>query len=117
MTTRIFLAPFLCFLLKLSLANGLTIIEKDLFIIRNGVTFTDNGGNWKITSTGVPDHATESVNPNNVTEQNYAYEIPKNPVYDDSSAVLCLPMSNIALGKSNMLLIQKTCHGTVAHVD
>lgn len=81
----------------LTTSHALTSTEKAQF---TGLTFTDSGNNWRITTTGIPDHATGSFpnndNPNTIETQSYSYLIPQSP--SDASDASCLPGGPIGFG-------------------
>lgn len=87
-------------LCSLQLAYTLTPTEISAF--ENGATVSSfNATHYKITSTGLPDHDTQKVNPNTASHQSHDITIAKNPTF---SRKTCLPLGKIGVTKKGVTL-------------
>ena len=87
----------LCVLLLWSFEYSHGMISSETSAFNNGVVVNTaiNATYYLITSSGLPAHSTEQVNPNSATDQNHGFWIKKNPAF--AAKTSCLPLGNIAI--------------------
>eukprot|EP00794_Sanderia_malayensis_P008617 gene8617-9547_t len=91
-------------ILSCSLYYVSALTADEIRSFRNGavVDSTLNATYYRITSTGLPDHSTQKVNPNNATHQNHQIWVKKSPVF--ASKTYCLPLGKIGIAINGVSL-------------
>ena len=82
------------FLLLMTAHYVCSLTTSELSQFTNGVTIDTTGAtNYVFSATGLPDHATQTVNPHTATAKNYNFQIPKTGTA--AASPICLPMGII----------------------
>ncbi|XP_060068403.1 uncharacterized protein LOC132548554 [Ylistrum balloti] len=91
----------LCFALAFLVCGSCALTVEEAKKFRNDgqyggrVSYTDNGDSITLTSNGLPDHAFEKVNPNELASRNDVYTVPKDPQIGTTTG--CLSMGPIGM--------------------
>ncbi|XP_069106477.1 uncharacterized protein [Argopecten irradians] len=79
------------------------------------ISVTSDSTSYTISSSGMPDHAWQSVNPNSPTNQNHVVTVPKTPTVASTKG--CLPMGQIAITRTGVSLYNPLAQGYVNAVE
>ncbi|XP_033726531.1 uncharacterized protein LOC117316134 isoform X3 [Pecten maximus] len=100
-------------------ATGLSATEAAKFTVSGSysatVTVSSGSTSYTISSSGMPDHAWQSVNPNTPTVQNHVVTVPKTPTVASTKG--CLPMGQIAITRTGVSLYNPLAQGYVNAVE
>ncbi|OWF54891.1 uncharacterized protein LOC110466803 [Mizuhopecten yessoensis] len=101
------------------MTTGLSTSEAAQFTVSGSysatLTVSSTSTTYTISSSGMPDHAWQSVNPNTPTAQNHVVTVPKTPTVASTKG--CLPMGQIAITRTGVSLYNPLASGYVNAVE
>ncbi len=100
----------LIFFILLSVEGSYGLTASEIAAFNNGVVVNSslNSTYYKITASGLPNHGTQKVNPNDASQQNHDVWISQSPKFTNDT---CLPLGQIAIAKNGVSLFNPLTGG------